>query len=142
MASTTAPRSEARRLLKKSHLRRSASSLVIQRTGSTPQSSGFRLPCIWNSLNSLLAFFNGLLVSCPRNSHNAVSFCNRGQPPIKVQWWRRFFPDIGGCPRLRPPISVAVPDYVPDYIPPEKRQNRVNVFLGQDTGQLPFSFAI
>ena len=41
------------RLLKKSHLLRSASSLVIQRTGSTPHSSGFRLPCIWNFLNSL-----------------------------------------------------------------------------------------
>ena len=43
-----------RRLLKKSHLRRSASSLVIQRTGSTPhcemdprlRGGKFRLPCI------------------------------------------------------------------------------------------------
>ncbi len=50
-----------RRLLKKSHLRRSASSLVIQRTGSTlhrymdPRLRGgmFCLPCIWNFLNSL-----------------------------------------------------------------------------------------
>ena len=46
------------RLPKKSHLRRSASSLVIQRTGSTPHSSGFCLPCIWNFLNSLQATFS------------------------------------------------------------------------------------
>jgi hypothetical protein len=41
------------RLLKKSHLRRSASSLVIQRTRSTPHSSGSCLTCIWSFLNSL-----------------------------------------------------------------------------------------
>jgi hypothetical protein len=45
--------STVRRLLKNSHLRRSASSLVVQRTESTPHSSGFCLPCIWNFLNSL-----------------------------------------------------------------------------------------
>ncbi len=53
-------RQRPRRLPKKSHLRRSASSLVIQRTGSTPHSSGFRLPCIsnfWNFLGSLQPLF-------------------------------------------------------------------------------------